>query len=248
MTTVDLTWLGQAGFLLEADGVRLLIDPWVTAGEGRLIPSPPLDLVADRIDCVLVTHEHADHLDLPFLAQLVERSPRRCSCSPSRSPIRWGRAPPLSRAPGRSRRAGGLEREGRSRRHAVRAEDACTDGGGRFVGYLVRVADTVLYHAGDTVVTEALLSALADEQIDVALLPINGRDFFREADGFVGNLDACEAVELARRLRARTLVPYHWDGFAGNTERPGRAVDNAAATGALHVLCLARLIPFRLCC
>ena len=42
------------------------------------------------------------------------------------------------------------------------------------------------------------------------------------------------------------MVPIHWDGFAGNTERPGLVVDEAAALGELHVLVLARGQPVRL--
>src|SRR5689334_22049142 len=72
---VDLTWLGQVGFLVETAGLRILVDPWLSPHEGRLVEPPPLDLVTERIDAVLVTHEHDDHLDLPFLRQLAERSP-----------------------------------------------------------------------------------------------------------------------------------------------------------------------------
>jgi L-ascorbate metabolism protein UlaG (beta-lactamase superfamily) len=84
------------------------------------------------------------------------------------------------------------------------------------------------------------------KQIEIALLPVNGRDPVREADGIVGNLDTAEAVQLARRLGARTLIPYHWDGFAGNTEQPGRVVDEAAIGGGPHVLCLTRFVSFQL--
>ena len=41
-------------------------------------------------------------------------------------------------------------------------------------------------------------------------------------------MDASEAVELALAVGARTLVPYHWDGFAGNTVQPESAVEAAA--------------------
>jgi L-ascorbate metabolism protein UlaG (beta-lactamase superfamily) len=57
-----------------------------------------------------------------------------------------------------------------------------------------------------------------------------------------------EAVELASRIGASTLVPIHWDMFAGNTEWPGRSVDEAAATNSeLHVVVLRRFKPFAFC-
>ena len=78
----------------------------------------------------------------------------------------------------------------------------------------------------------------------MALLPINGRDPERESRGIVGNMDAAEAVELALDLGTSRLVPYHWDGFRGNTVPPGTVVD--AAAGRLHVVVPARFETFEL--
>ena len=75
-------------------------------------------------------------------------------------------------------------------------------------------------------------------QIEVALLPINGRDDERHRLGIVGNMDAGEAVDLALAIGASVLVPYHWDGFEGNTVPPGSVVD--AAAGRLNVVVPAR--------
>jgi L-ascorbate metabolism protein UlaG (beta-lactamase superfamily) len=132
--------------------------------------------------------------------------------------------------------------------HGLLPEDAYGDGsaiGGRprFVGYVLGSSPRI-YHAGDTIVTDDLRDALVELDVDVALLPINGRDVERESRGIVGNMDAAEAVELAVWLGVSMLVPYHWDGFAGNTVPPGSAVD--AADGRLHVLVPARFRPVEL--
>src|SRR6476620_4428818 len=71
-----LTWLGQAGFRLDLGASSFVVDPWVSPHENRLIPAPPLDLVAEGVTALLVTHEHFDHLDLDFLPTFVERSPK----------------------------------------------------------------------------------------------------------------------------------------------------------------------------
>lgn len=244
---VDVTWLGQAGFLLETQATRLLVDPWVSPHEHRLIEPPPLELVADGIDWVLVTHEHGDHLDLRFLGQVAERSPDARLVLPE--PIAEqaeGVLPLTAVRPGDVIEVGDVRVDVVPAWHGVTADDAYTEGGGRFVGYVLSGTGPVLYHAGDTIVTDELIDSLRDKGVDVALLPINGRDFFRERRNLVGNLDAREAVQLAREIGARTLIPYHWDGYAGNTERPGRAADEAAAEQGLHVLVLARLVPYRL--
>jgi L-ascorbate metabolism protein UlaG (beta-lactamase superfamily) len=126
--------------------------------------------------------------------------------------------------------------------HGVTMEDAYGDGsalGGRprFVGYVIG-DEPRIYHAGDTIVTDELRAALRPLRVDVALLPVNGRDRAREARGIVGNMDASEAVELALGIRAKQLIPYHWDGFASNTVPPGGVAD--AAAGRIHVIVPAR--------
>lgn len=55
---MKLTWFGHSNFLLEADGVRVLIDPFF---EGN--PKAPGGWQdAGKVDAVLVTHDHGDHL------------------------------------------------------------------------------------------------------------------------------------------------------------------------------------------
>jgi L-ascorbate metabolism protein UlaG (beta-lactamase superfamily) len=243
-----LTWLGQAGFRLSFDGVELVVDPWVSPHENRLIPPPPLALVADGVDWLLVTHEHFDHLDLEFLPVLLERSPAaRVALPASLLPLVEGvvseeRLVPVE--PHDTLDLDGLEAHVVPAIHGVTMDDAYGDGsavGGRprFVGYVLD-ADRRVYHAGDTLVTDELTVALQSLDVDVALLPVNGRDAAREARGFVGNMNAGEAVELALAVGATRLVAYHWDGFAGNTAPPGAVAD--AAAGRIHVVVPARFV------
>ncbi len=73
-----VTWLGHASFLLQGGGISLLIDP-VFSKFCAPFPLPSLRRkvatpcgIADlpRIDVILLTHGHYDHLDLPTLRQL----------------------------------------------------------------------------------------------------------------------------------------------------------------------------------
>ncbi len=85
---------------------------------------------------------------------------------------------------------------------------------------------------------------VAEQGVDVAVLPINGRDFYRERRGSVGNLDAAEALEFATEIGARVLIPIHYDMARGNTAPAGRLVDMANERGSkVHILCLARGEP-----
>ncbi|HEY7381141.1 MAG TPA: MBL fold metallo-hydrolase, partial [Gaiella sp.] len=245
-------WLGQAGFRLDIGNVSLVVDPWVSPHELRLASTPAVEVAAEGIDWVLITHEHLDHLDLPFLPEVLARSPSASVVLPASIAALLGDMVEESRVvgvrPGDSLDLGGVSVRVVPAFHGVTMEDAYGDGsslgaGPRFVGYVVGGASR-LYHAGDTIVTDELLSALLPLDIEVALLPINGRDALRESRGIVGNLDAAEAVELALAAGAQRLVPHHWDGFDGNTVSPATAVE--AAAGRIDVVVPERLVPFEL--
>ncbi|KAJ3070007.1 hypothetical protein HDU98_006938 [Podochytrium sp. JEL0797] len=74
-----LTWLGHAAFLLTLPGATILLDPCLSdrcsplsfAGPKRVVELPPnLNLDTLKVDAVIVSHNHYDHLDLPVLQRL----------------------------------------------------------------------------------------------------------------------------------------------------------------------------------
>ena len=95
----------------------------------------------------------------------------------------------------------------------------------RWMGFLISCNGVTLYHSGDTVLIPELFTALKEQTIDIAILPINGRDFFREQKEIVGNLWPGEAVELAVALHAKVLIGCHNDLFEGNRLNPGMLFD-----------------------
>jgi len=62
---MKLTHLGHACLLVETDGARLLVDPGVFSSFEDL----------RDLDAVLVTHQHADHVDATRLATLLAANP-----------------------------------------------------------------------------------------------------------------------------------------------------------------------------
>src|ERR1700693_2713405 len=79
----SLTWLGQAGFCLEAAGLRILVDPLLSDHEARLSAPPDATPFATGIDWVLVTHEHLDHFDKDFIRAVERHSPSATLVLPS---------------------------------------------------------------------------------------------------------------------------------------------------------------------
>jgi L-ascorbate 6-phosphate lactonase len=244
-----VTWLGQASFRFDVNGRRILVDPFFADHEARLYPPPPLDEHGAGVDWLLVTHEHIDHLDPYSLREVAARSPDLTIVAPAplERMVREAAQGVRFAGVGRGDR---LELDGAGAVTAVPAVHGRTVADGytddpAFVGYVLELGQTTLYHAGDTIVTDGLRAALARHRIDVALLPVNGRTHYREADDLVGNMGTRDAVALATELGASILVPIHWDLFRGNTEWPGRVVDDAVeAEAPLHVLTLRRGVPW----
>jgi L-ascorbate metabolism protein UlaG (beta-lactamase superfamily) len=243
-----VTWLGQASFRFDVGERRILVDPFFAEHEARLYPPLSVDEHGADVDWLLVTHEHLDHLDPYSLREVAARSPGLTVVAPAPLEAMVREAADVEFVG--VDRGDRLEVDGAGAFAVVPAihgrtvADAYPDDPA-FVGYVLELEGRGLYHAGDTIVTDGLREALAPHDIDVALLPVNGRTAYREREDLVGNMGPRDAVALATEIGASILVPYHWDLFRGNTEWPGRVVDDAVEAGApLHVLTLRRGVPW----
>jgi L-ascorbate 6-phosphate lactonase len=254
--TVELTWLGQAGFILRGGGATVLVDAFLSDVGGRRIP-PPVDPAAlTDVDLVLCTHEHWDHLDGPTVAAVAAASPQARVIVP---------APVVDQAVAAgvpaARVLGGVAHEPMTGLpvpitpvpacHGVDMSDAYTFGrelsGGqvRYLGYLVELGGVRVFHAGDSLWWPGEEKVLRDLGVHVALLPINGRDPLREADNIVGNMDHREAALLAAAAGVELLVPMHWDMFDVNRGFPDQLVAVVERLGLdLPVFVPQRMRPF----
>jgi L-ascorbate metabolism protein UlaG (beta-lactamase superfamily) len=251
-----LSWFGQASFAASGGGTTVLLDPFLSPYDGRLHDSPLAPDECVGIDVVLCSHEHVDHLDVPSIDAIATASPGAVFVVPSPivDMVTEAGAPSdrvVGMQPGGSMEIGGLTVRAVPACHGVTMDDAYGFGeslsGGlvRFLGFVIDLGDVRIYHAGDTIHFDGMEETLAPLGIDVALLPINGRDAERERRGIVGNLDHREAAWLGSRIDTGLLVPMHYDLFARNLGFPGALVETVGREfPGVPVLVPARDRPF----
>lgn len=186
-------WLGHAAFeIVTAEGVRILIDPWITGN-----PSCPAEKEEfSDVDIILVSHDHFDHVgeDMPYLL--------RAEPTVAVQPEVLADLKNKGLQEGIGMNVGGTVEVGDIQITMVQAFHS--SGSGSPCGYILTTEDErKIYHAGDTGVfaTMQLFGNMYD--IDVALLPI----------GSVYVMDPLQAAHAAKMLRADTAVPMHYGTF-----------------------------------
>jgi L-ascorbate metabolism protein UlaG (beta-lactamase superfamily) len=243
--SVALWWLGQASFVLKGAGVVVYVDPYLQASDRRLSPPAFPPAAVTNADVVLLTHNHIDHVDPLALPGIAVASPAARFVAPR--PI-VGYVADLVGSAKRVVAAVADEsfdlhvRDTRLEVLPVPAkheEFDLTAEGYPYLGYSIRLGGVCVHHSGDTIPYEGQIERVKPHGVDVALVPINGRDFFRTRAGTIGNFDYREAAEFAARIGAAVVIPMHYGMFRGNTVPPGHFVSHASEFHpelSIHVL------------
>ncbi len=221
---------GQVGVAIKGPTGVLYVDPYLTDsdGEGRRLERcfpPPLEPEeVTNASAVLLTHDHVDHTDPRTWLLLASASPQARFVSPSTSRdtlVEAGLDQDRITVPevGEPLKIAGATATAVPSAHPELERDP--ERGYPYLGYVIEWNGVTLYHAGDTVIYDGLIETLGRWEIDVAFVPINGRDFFRTREGIVGNTDYREAAHLAEELDFGLVVPTHYDLFAFNAVDPG---------------------------
>lgn len=238
-----LYWLGQAGFVVDIAGLRLVIDPYLSDSlaakyrgtrhpHERMMPAPVAPHRLCGVSHVLCTHAHTDHMDPGTLPALLAANPAARLVAPravraaalERSGIDTARLLAVE-AGERIALADGLTLTATRAAHETLERDA--EGCHRFLGYALAGPEAVVWHSGDTVAFAGQVEEVARLKPDVALLPVNGRRPELSANGVPGNLSLEEAVTLARAVGAGAMIAHHHGLFSFNSADP-QAIDALA--------------------
>jgi L-ascorbate 6-phosphate lactonase len=239
--SLALWHIGQSGFVARGGDVTLVFDPYLVPSDRRTFPPPFAGEAVRGVDYVFCSHDHSDHLDPVAVKGLAAGSPgaRFIVSAAARQKMEslGVTGERLVLAPvDETLTLGQLAVRTIPAAHGDKADpiaecvwEADPERGHRFVGFVVDVNGVRLYHAGDTTVYPGLVERLSElskaRAIDLALLPINGRDWFREQRNIIGNADHREAADLGHAIGADTIVPMHYDMFASNPGNPGWFVE-----------------------
>jgi L-ascorbate metabolism protein UlaG (beta-lactamase superfamily) len=241
--TVDITYVGNTGFVIEAGGKKMVVDAMFDEGwDTYLVPSIPVrdDMKNARkpfnkVDLILVTHWHDDHFDVDIVAEHLRRNDKAVLVAPqqvvdllkSHESYDKFSSRVLAATPGFGETievaVEGVAVSAIGMRHVPYPEGNVDRH--REVennGYIVRLGDVTVFHVGDGYldVGSAFLSAsrLGQRNIDVVFI-----EYFDRTP---------ESIRVVNEVvRPKAVIPTHippkeWEIQAGEFRRvfPGAVV------------------------
>ena len=247
-TRLEVLWLGQAAFKITTPGGKVIVtDPWLRTNPLTPVAYKQFDAFG-RIDVLLVSHGHFDHVaDAPALAQQYN-VPLRAPGDLNQTLTTLG-VLPANLLP-RMNKGGTVEPAPGIKVTAVRAEHSSiyvwrnpasnkdeTHPGGEPVGWIIELENGFrIYHAGDT-------AAFGDMRLigdrfkpDLALVPIGGHF----------TMDPAEAAWAVKELlRPKAVIPMH---YGANPLTRGTAKEFVDAMGSSPIRVIVAMpgqpIPF----
>ena len=200
---MKITWLGQAGLLLENDNIKIMVDPYFSDSVEKLNSNnyrrvPVLeDVFKIKPDIMIFTHNHLDHYDPETIAHYINRDSNLTVLSPKSV---WNDI----------RNIGGNNNYIIFGRHTSWSEKNIKFTGVKAehsdeyaIGIIIDDGDKKYYITGDTLYNEEIFKDIP-EDIYVVFLPVNGKG---------NNMNMDDAKRFCERLKPNYAVPIHCGMF-----------------------------------
>ncbi|MCG3147033.1 MAG: hypothetical protein PCFJNLEI_00469 [Verrucomicrobiae bacterium] len=237
---ITVAWLGHATLLINFHGVNILTDPvfgasvgvhlpfGVSFGPRRMVRCALSPAELPRLDLILQSHAHLDHLDTRSWRQLRPESAVVMATGNARY-IRHLGFPVVTELDwGQSTTVAGVkvtavpvkhwgERFPWSRRHGYNA-------------YLIERAGAAILFGGDTAHTNSFAEACAGRRVQLAILPIGGYQPYIRS-----HASPEQTWQMFRDLGADYLVPIHHSTFVLSHEPPGEPLERLLTVAGADV-------------
>ncbi|PJE81597.1 Zn-dependent hydrolase [Candidatus Pacearchaeota archaeon CG10_big_fil_rev_8_21_14_0_10_32_42] len=192
---VEIEWLGHSGFLIRNSKV-IYVDPF------KIKDKLP------KADLILITHGHYDHCSFEDIGKIVQDGTRILMTADAQSKIARFQVPIRMEvvAPGQEFDIGMVKISTIPAYNIDKTFHTKEEG---LVGYVIKIDDIIIYHAGDTDVIPEMQKLTGHNQPDkkfVALLPVGGRF----------TMSAEEAAEAAKIIKPAVAIPMHWGTIIGS--------------------------------
>lgn len=174
-------------------------DGFLIKGDGKAIVIDPFQVKhCEPADIILISHEHYDHCSPEDVKKIRKDSTVIVTEAQSAAKLS-GNVRVVQ--PGDKLTVSGIPIEAVPSYNTNKSFHPKENG---WLGFIVTVDGVRIYHAGDT----DRIPEMESFQVDIALLPVSGT--------YV--MTAEEAVEAARRIRPKVVIPMHYGAIVGSAD------------------------------
>lgn len=218
---MKINFIGHAAFMIESEGFKALIDPFITSSPVAKYNDKQLE----NITHIFVTHGHGDHLgDTVKLAQ-KNNALVICNFEIADYLTSQGVKCHSMHIGGRYTFDFGVVKMTPALHGSGINNDGVMIDGGNPCGFVITIDGVAIYHAGDTGLTMDM-KLLAIEDIDVAILPIGG-------NYTMDIVDAARAVDF---ICPKAVIPIHYNTFDVINADPKKFEKLVGTKSIVHIL------------
>jgi L-ascorbate metabolism protein UlaG (beta-lactamase superfamily) len=214
---IQITWTGHDGFRIRGTNsqnnqLTVYIDPYQLASKYQK---------RNDADVVLLTHDHFDHLSMDDLKQIINNNTSILSATECVEKLAGLKVKEISGIkPGEKSIIKGLTIEAVPAYNINKKFHPKSDGK---VGFVIRINEKRIYHAGDT----DLIPEMESVDPDIALVPVSGT-YVMTAE------EAANAVNELIRPK-KVVIPMHYNAVVG-TEKDAKKFKNLVNVCKVEIL------------